>query len=119
MDSVALFVPIVSVLSTFSAVVLIVYILRTSKHRERMAMIEKGYDASLLHPVSPSRNTGKYSSLKWGIASVGVGIGLILGHVVESSTGMPEPGAYFSMIFLFGGLGLVIYYMLVRQHEEA
>ena len=70
-----------------------------------MAMIEKGYDASLLQPAqSPARATGKYNSLKWGIASVGVGIGLLLGHIVERSTGMPEEGAYFFYDFFSGAV---------------
>lgn len=81
-------------------------------------MIEKGYDASLLQPVA-NRKTGKYSSLKWGLAAIGVGIGLLVGHLVETGTGMPGEGAYFSMIFLFGGLGLVGYYLLIRKHKAA
>ena len=45
---------------------------------------------------------------------MGVGIGLLMGYFLESSTRMDE-AAYFSMIFLFGGIGLGIAYIIEER----
>lgn len=105
-------VPIVLFVSI--AVVLFAFI--QSRHRERMAMIEKGFDASLLQPGVRNR-TGKFGALKVGIAAIGVGLGLLIGGVLARATTLDEPVAYFSMITLFGGVGLIIYYLLVRNKD--
>lgn len=104
-----LFVPI----AFFAAVFGIVYIIVQARNRERLAMIEKGYNASLLE--SGRAHTGKYNSLKWGIAAVGIAMGILAGNILTINTNMEEPACYFSMIFLFGGIGLIIYYLLVRN----
>lgn len=97
----------------FAAVFGIVYIIIQARNRERLAMIEKGFDASLLE--SGRAHTGKYSSLKLGIAAVGIAMGILVGNILAINTNMEEPACYFSMIFLFGGIGLIIYYLLVRK----
>ena len=105
-------IPIVFLISI--AVVLYAFI--QSRHRERMAMIEKGFDASLLQSDVRNR-TGKFGALKIGIAAIGVGLGLLVGGVLDRLTNLEEPVAYFSMIMLFGGVGLIIYYLLVRNKD--
>lgn len=98
----------------FAAVFGIVYIIIQARNRERMAMIEKGFDANLL-VTRKDPQTGKYTSLKLGIAAVGIALGILAGNFLALSTRMEEPTCYFSMIFLFGGLGLVLYYLIVQK----
>lgn len=104
------FIPI----AFFAAAFGIVYIIIQARNRERMAMIEKGFDANLL-VTNKDPKTGKYTSLKLGIASVGIALGILVGNILALNTNMEEPACYFSMIFLFGGLGLVTYYLIVRK----
>lgn len=92
----------------------IIYVIVQARNRERMAMIEKGFDANLLVARRDSK-TGKYTSLKLGIASVGIALGILAGNTLTLNTNMEEAACYFSMIFLFGGLGLVLYYLIVRR----
>lgn len=109
---VGILVPIV----LFISIAVVLYSFIQARNRERMAMIEKGYDASLLNS-SPHNRTGKFGALKVGIAAVGVGLGFLVGSILDSATTLNDEAAYFSMIALFGGLGLIIYYMIVRQKE--
>ncbi|AHM62092.1 membrane protein [Flammeovirgaceae bacterium 311] len=81
-----------------------------------MAMIEKGYDASLLQG-RPDARTGKFTALKVGIVAIGIGLGFLVGNILETFTRMNDEVAYFSMISLFGGIGLIVYYMLVRNKD--
>ncbi|MCB2196643.1 MAG: hypothetical protein KQH79_12345 [Bacteroidetes bacterium] len=81
------------------------------RRKERLALIDKGLTASIFNSeanVSPS--------LKWGIFLIGIAIGFLLGEVLAQNTRMEEGVAYLSMIFLFGGIGLVSYYFIARKH---
>jgi hypothetical protein len=46
-----------------------------------------------------------------------VGLGVLMGHLLERS-GMPEEVAYFSMILILGGLGLITYYFYINKTKE-
>lgn len=109
-------VEIIVPVTLFISIAVVLYSLIQARNRERMAMIEKGFDASLLNS-RPDNRTGKFGALKVGIAAVGVGLGFLVGSILESATTLDDEAAYFSMIALFGGLGLIIYYMIVRQKE--
>lgn len=76
-----------------------------NKNRERMAILANGADPNLLKDnYKPSKNT----NLKLGILFIAVAIGIILGYVIELNYFIPEGVAYFSSIFMLGGLALLI-----------
>jgi len=89
----------------------IVYIVIRKK--ERMLLIQRGADASVFES---KRN--ETANLKWGLLSLGVGVGILLGRVFASYTCLGEEASYFSLICLFGGLSLVIYHFVARQIEK-
>lgn len=93
-------------LSFFAAVVLILYFYFRARNRERMAMIEKGKDLDL--SKMKFENGNKHWPLKLGVFFVGIAIGLLMGNILEANIDIEEPVAYLSMIFLFGGIGLVV-----------
>ena len=81
------------------------------RRKERLALIEKGLTANIFNSeanVSPS--------LKYGIFCIGIAIGFLFGEILSKTTRMDEGIAYVSMIFLFGGIGLVVYYFIARKH---
>jgi hypothetical protein len=102
----------------FATVFGVYYVSVTTRNKERMALIDKGADASLF-------NTGKEGqqslinwnkmTLKLGMLFMGVGFGIIAGAILESIEVMPHGPDYVSMIFLFGGLSLVLFYLIDRK----
>ncbi len=100
-------IPISLFLMVFGIVYLVV------RRKERLAMIEKGADASLFQ----SRKKVP-AELKWGMLLVGIGIGILLGRIFAAYSCLGEEASYFSMICLFGGLSLVIYHFLARYMEK-
>lgn len=83
------------------------------RRKERLALIEKGMTASIFNMesnVSPS--------LKYGIFCIGIAIGFLMGEVLCEYTHINEGIAYLSMVFLFGGIGLVIYYFIAQKHKR-
>lgn len=84
------------------------------RRKERMALIEKGADASLL----VNKQNFNFYALKLGLLFIGVAVGLILGATLVEMTTLNDEAAYFSMIFLFGGIGLVLSHFLEKKERK-
>ena len=99
---VGMLIPIIGTIGVFTMIVF----LRKYDNDEKMAMIAKGITPpqKVSHQVNPSH------SLRWGFILVGFGIGLLMGSLLESLTNIDGDTAHFSMIFIFGGLGLLLSY---------
>ena len=82
-----------------------------ARNKERLTLIEKGADASIF---GSEKNGKSHSLLKIGLFFIGIAVGLIAGFFVQSM-GMVGAVAYISMIFLFGGLGLLVYYPVSKR----
>jgi len=72
-------------------------------------MMEKGVDASIFYKADPNP---KSASLRYGMLFIGVGVGILLGNILAVTTNLHEEVSYFSMIFLCGGIALVLNYIL-------
>ncbi len=109
---------LVGFIAFFATVFGIYYVHVSTRNKERMALIDKGADASLF-------NTGKEGlkslfnwnklTLKIGMLFMGIGFGIIAGAILDSYNVMPDGPGYVSMVFLFGGLSLVLFYIIDRK----
>ena len=93
----------------------IVYITVSASNREKLALIEKGLDVSIFHDKNKNPTHGRYNALKFGLMLVGVALGLLLGNLLERYTRLEDVVSYFSMILLFGGLALLLYYAIIKK----
>ena len=98
-------------LLTVSIVTMIVFI-RKYSNIERMAMIEKGINPKDHAPIN---NTS--IPLRLSLLLIGFGLGLFIAYFLERATRMEEV-AYFSMLFLFGGAGLGISYLIEEKKAK-
>jgi hypothetical protein len=111
---------LVAFIALFATVFGIYYVGVTTRNKERMALIDKGADASLF-------NTGKDGqssifnwnklTLKIGMLFMGIGFGIIAGAILDSMQVMQNGPNYVSMTFLFGGLSLVLFYLTDRKNK--
>lgn len=102
-----IFVPIAFFLALFA----ILYVYWTTRTKERLALIEKGADASVFKVKS-----SKFALLKWGIFLIALSIGVITGFALSNV--INEVAAFFTMILFFGGLGLIVAYAVVGKAEN-
>jgi hypothetical protein len=110
----------ITFIALFAAVFGILYVYYSTRHKERLALIEKGADASLF-------NTGKEASksginwgkvtLKLGMLFMGVALGIIIGAIMSTAGILDEDANYPSAIFFFGGLSLVLFYIIDRKNK--
>lgn len=99
-----LFVPI----GFFLAIFAILYVYWTTRTKERLALVEKGMDAGIF-----KGECSKYTLLKWGIFMIAVAIGVVTGFAL--SRVINEVVAFFTMILLTGGVGLIVAYMVTNK----
>ncbi len=97
-------------LTLFISVAITIIFMRKFLNEERLAAIEKGADPNVFKFRSP--NT---LALKIGLLFIGVGMGILFGNILESNFNLEEEVAYFSMIFIFGGAGLLISHKLDKK----
>ncbi|MDH3649130.1 MAG: hypothetical protein OEQ53_05565 [Saprospiraceae bacterium] len=107
-------VPIIAIVSVFGTTAFVLYLFLTSRHKERMALIESGQDASIFQQDKDLR-----SNLKYGFIAIAIGIALFVGHFMEEYTTMEDGAGYFAMIFLLGGLALLLYYRLSSKAQDS
>lgn len=103
---------VVALLSVFGTLVTLIYMYFSTRHRERMALIESGRDAGIFNSIPKG-----LSSLKWGLVLTMIGLGLALGLFIDIGQDHDGPIATFPMVFLFAGLGLLSFYFLTKDKE--
>ncbi|HKG06197.1 MAG TPA: DUF6249 domain-containing protein [Pedobacter sp.] len=93
-----------------------VFGIRYMSNKEKMAMIERGIDPGIAK-ARPSAPT-PFISLKFGLLMVGLGLGLVSALFTVMNTTMHDEDAaalYFGFIFIFGGIGLIISYVIEKK----
>lgn len=82
-----------------------------------MALLDRGLD-----PTSFEKKSNDFSSLKYGLLFTGVGLGLLLANILVSTGAMEREAAYFSLVSLFGGIALILDYILeirISKNQKA
>ena len=99
-----IFVPLAFFLALFA----ILYVYWTTRTKERLALIDKGLDASVF-----KTDCNKYGLVKWGIFLIFAAVGVFTAHLLAQV--FNEVAAYFSMILFFGGVGLIVAYFFTNS----
>jgi hypothetical protein len=81
------------------------------QHRERKMLLDKGADPSMFDYPRKQKAT----SLRYGLLLIGIALGILLGNVLTVTTDLAQEAAYFSMVFLFGGIALVISFFVEKR----
>ena len=101
------------VFGTFFAML---YVFLSTRNKERLALIEKGADATLFKS-GPGKNVFVVVILNIALLAIGIGIGVLLASFLEMS-GMKDEVAYPAMIFVCGGLGLLAGFFASRKFKD-
>lgn len=95
----------------------IVYLGITSRTRIRMALIEKGADASIFR----SKPTGGLSILSIILVNLAlllffIGVAIFVAAILNKNMNLDPEVAYPGTIFIFSGLGLYVGYGITRRN---
>lgn len=112
-EMIPIFGMMIPIIGVIGAYIMVVY-LRRLENSEKLAMIEKGISPEFFNIKKQRNNSGP---LRASLLLIGVGLGFILGYVLDVNYGMEEVG-YFSMLFIFGGAGLGIAYLVEERKQK-
>jgi len=114
------FIPIVAIIFTFGIPGVIIFWAIQSKHRERMKLIEKGLTPEEVRDYfrdAEKKPRNPYSTLKWGILFLFLGIGFFLANILEYTL---EVGEDFmpALLLFFGGAAFIVYYLIIKSKQN-
>lgn len=113
-----IFIPILLGLGLYATILGIRYL----QNQENMLMIQNGMDPGIRKPKGPT-----FTALKIGLLLIGAGLGLFLALVLDNTLldftkigaeNESNPAIYFSLIAVFGGLGLFISHLIEIKEKR-
>ena len=105
-------------ISMFAALFGVVYLYFSTRNKERMALIEKGADASIFNIGKRSGSSWKVIVLNLAFLLMGIGLGVFIANILDTYTTLDEDAVYPAMIFLMAGLGLYVGYTQTKKALE-
>ena len=95
----------------------IFYLFFSTRNKERLALIEKGADASIF--VRGNSNAGaffwKAFTLNLSVLLISIGVAVFVASFLVHSLGLLEEVAYPGTIFLMAGIGLFVGFNLTKK----
>ena len=101
----------------FGVVFGIFYLHYSTRNKERLALIEKGADASIFYTPKNKKAAPvwKILILNTSVLLMGIGIGVFLANILNQYAGLEEEVAYPGSIFLVAGIALFIGFKMTQQ----
>ncbi|MBV7270543.1 DUF6249 domain-containing protein [Winogradskyella luteola] len=102
-------------ISLFAAIFGMVYLYFSTRNKERLALIEKGADASIFNIGKRAGSSWKVIVLNLAFLLMGIGLGVFIANILDTYTGLDEEAVYPAMIFFMAGVGLYIGFTQTRK----
>jgi len=106
--------------SLFIIIFGIFYLHYSTRNKERLALIEKGADASIFFSAKAAQKKSsvpiwKVLILNMAVLLIGIGSGVFMGAILEAYSAIEVEVGYTASIFLMAGLGLFTGFMLSKK----
>ncbi|WP_437399626.1 DUF6249 domain-containing protein [Flagellimonas lutimaris] len=115
MGSEVIIIPII-----FGVILAIAYLYYSTRNKERLALIEKGADASIF--VRGKREGAapfwKIIILNLSLLLMGIGVAIFVASILSYNLGVDEEVAYPGTIFLLAGVGLMVGFNMTKKLEK-
>jgi len=104
----------------FGTIFGVFYLFYSTRNKERMALIEKGADASIfmLGERRKSAPFAKVFILNVALLLMGIGLGIFIGEVVSTSFGLNEEVAFPASILLSAGSALLVGFNMTKKLDK-
>lgn len=100
----------------FGTIFGIIYLFVSARNKERMALIEKGADASIFYSkdkkITP---VWKVFILNLALLLTGIGVGIFIAAILVYNFNVEEEVAFPGTIFLMAGVGLFTGFQLTKK----
>jgi len=98
----------------------IFFLFYSTRNKERMALIEKGADASIfmLGEKRKSAPFAKVFILNFALLLMGIGLGILIGSILYNYVGLEEGVAFSAAIFLTAGVALFVGFNMTKKLDK-
>jgi hypothetical protein len=103
----------------FGAIFGVFYLFFSTRNKERLALIEKGADASIF--MSKRQDTApiwKVFILNFALLLMGIGAGILLALTIQGTFNVTDEALYPGVIFLMAGTGLLTGFKMTKDIEN-
>ncbi|MFL0352324.1 DUF6249 domain-containing protein [Xanthomarina sp. GH4-25] len=114
MGSELIIIPII-----FGAIFGVFYLYFSTRNKERLALIEKGADASIF--IKGKQSTApiwKVFILNLALLLMGIGVGVFIASILESYTTLDDDAVYPATIFFMAGAGLFLGFKMTKDLDK-
>lgn len=106
-------------ISMFLTVFGIIYLFLSTRNKERLALIEKGADASIFMKGSqPTAPIWKILILNLALLLMGIGLGVFIALLLITYTTLNEGAIYPATIFFMAGVGLFVGFIMTKNLDK-
>lgn len=106
-------------IALFSVIFGVAYLYYSTRNRERLALIEKGMDASVfLKGRERAQPIWKVLIVNLALLLMGIGAGVMIGGILAQVGGVNWDIAMPGSIFLMAGTGLLIGFFITRKMDR-
>jgi flagellar biosynthesis protein FliQ len=103
-------------ISLFLAIFGVVYLYFSTRNKERLALIEKGLDASIFRMRENSSE--RVIILNLALLFIGIGVGVFIALLLSTYTSLDKGALYPAMIFLMAGISLFIGFKMTKSLDK-
>ena len=106
-------------ISMFLALFGVVYLYLSTRNKERLALIEKGADATIfMKGKSHTAPIWKVLILNLALLLMGIGLGTFLASLLDNYTSLDEDAVYPATIFFMAGVGLFVGFNMTKNLDK-
>jgi len=106
-------------ISLFLTVFGIFYLYLSTRNKERLALIEKGADASIfMRGKSYAAPIWKVLILNLALLLMGIGVGVFIASLLDNYSTLDGDAVYPATIFFMAGLGLFIGFNMTKNLDK-
>ena len=109
---------ILNPISMFLAIFGVVYLYLSTRNKERLALIEKGADASIFMRGRSKSPIWKVLLLNLALLLIGIGVGTFIASILTSMSTLDPDAIYPATIFTMAGLGLFTGYNMTKNLDK-
>lgn len=106
-------------ISLFLSIFGIFYLYLSTRNKERLALIEKGVDASIfMSGRQPANSFFKIILLNLAFLLIGVGLGIFTGLLLSTYTTLSQDALYPAFIFTMAGISLLAGFKATKNLDK-
>ena len=105
-------------LSFFAVVFGIIYLYLSSRNKERLALIEKGADASIFTRGASKSPIWKVIILNLALLLTGIGVGIFISTLIYEYSNIESDAMGVAIVFIMAGLSLLVGFKMTSNLDK-